>query len=97
MPAGRREQEILSQLSWSGWCWGFGTFILRTSPAQGTEHTSLLAPQHRALPPAPAICSKTLGWDSSRGQGAAGEMILFHLRCKDQESVCKLALQQQHL
>lgn len=90
----------ISQLGWSGWWWDFGTFILQTSPmrgAQGTEHNSLLVPQHRALPPTTAVWSKSLGWDSSRGWGAAGEMILFHLRCEHQESVCKLALQQQHL
>lgn len=90
----------ISQLGWSGWWWGFGTFILQTSPVRGAprmEHTSLLIPQHRALPPAAAIWSKSLSRDSSRGQGAAGEIILFHLHCEHQESVRKVALQKQHL
>lgn len=90
----------ISQLGWSGQSWGFVMFVLQTSPvrgAQGMEHNSLLVPQHRVLPPAAAIWSKSLIWDSSRGQGAAGEMILFYLRREHQESVYKLALQQQHL
>lgn len=114
MPEGRREgpddasREMgargpfaaISQLGWSGWWWGFGTFIPRTSPmssAQGTEHTSLLIPSTQHPHPLPPSGTNPSARTSSRGWGAAGEIILFHLCCKHQESVCKLALQQQHL
>lgn len=90
----------ISQLGWSSRWWALAHSSSRHHPYEMHRNGANLHPhpQHRVPPPATAIWNKALaGTAAEDRERVAGEMILFNLCCKHQESTCKLGLQQQHL
>lgn len=83
MPAERQKQEILLQpfLSLVGAAGGeaLAHSSSRRHPYEVHRNGANLPPhpQHRVLPPATVIWNKSLGWDSSRGQGEGGRRNYF--------------------